>query len=186
VCARKDTSNLSLKMEPEFAPSALRNANHALKVQLNAQVVMLASTELKVMILWAAEHASAGLDIVQLLREDVFNQTANQTNGVPNARLILRFVFNAKPTSTESSSSQNTFVFALMDSLKMPMEHARLALTDVPNAHQQPNATLVWLKLPTTETEHAIAQLEHSLELLQTESDTANHAFNIATSAQTT
>jgi hypothetical protein len=70
-------------------------------VQLNVTDVMLESTELKVMILWVAEHASAGLDIVQLLREDVSNQTANQTNGVPNVRLILLCVFNAKPTSTE-------------------------------------------------------------------------------------
>jgi hypothetical protein len=88
-------------MEPEFVPSAHLSANHALKVQLNVTDVMLESTEFKVMILWVTELASAGLDTVQLLKEDVFNQTANQTNGVPNARLILLCVFNVKPTSTE-------------------------------------------------------------------------------------
>ncbi len=88
-------------MVPEFVPSVHLSASHALKVLLNVTDVILESTELKVMILWVTEHASAELDTVQLLREDASNQTASQTNGVPNARPILLCVSNAKPTSTE-------------------------------------------------------------------------------------
>ena len=73
----------------------------------------------------------------------------------------------------------------LMDFSKLLMEHARLALLDVPSAHQRLNVTHASPKLPTTKTEHATAQLEHSSEWLQTASDTANNAFNTATSAQT-
>lgn len=40
VSAKKDTSNLFSKTEPEFAPSVHQNARLALKVPLNAQVVM--------------------------------------------------------------------------------------------------------------------------------------------------
>jgi hypothetical protein len=72
-----------------------------------------------------------------------------------------------------------------MDFSKLLMEHARLALLDVPSAHQRLNVTHASPKQPTTKTEHATAQLEHSSEWLQTASDTANNAFNTATSAQT-
>lgn len=72
-----------------------------------------------------------------------------------------------------------------MDFSKLPMEHARLVLLDVPSAHQRLNAMHALHKLPTAETEHATARLEHSSEWLQTASDTASNALNTATSAQT-
>ena len=40
VSVKMDTSNLSTKMEPESAPSAHQNVKLALKVPLNAEVVM--------------------------------------------------------------------------------------------------------------------------------------------------
>ena len=98
VSVKMDTSNLSSKMEPESAPNAHQNAELALKVPLNAQVVMPMLTELKVTTPWATEHVSAGLVTTLLPMEDVFNPTANQTNGVHNVRLISLFVSNVKPT----------------------------------------------------------------------------------------
>ena len=125
----------------------------------------------------------AGLDTVLLPMADVFNPTVNQTNGVHNVKLTLLFVSNAKPTLTESSSSQNIFVFALTDSTKIPMEHANPALLDAPSAHLLPNVMPVWLRLQAMETVHANALLELSLELQQMELDIANNVFNTVTSA---
>ncbi len=146
---------------------------------------MLMLTELKVTTHWAVEHVFAGLDTVLLPMADVFNPTVNQTNGVHNVRLTSLFVSNVKPTLTESSSSQNIYAFALMDSMKIQMEHANPALLDAPSVHQLRNVMLVWLKLPAMETVHANALLELSLELRQMESDIANNVFNTVTSAIT-
>ena len=82
-----DTSNLFSKILPESAPHAHQNAEPALKVPLNAQVVMPMLTELKVTTHWAAEHVFAGLGTVLLPMGDAFNPTVSQTNGVHNVRL---------------------------------------------------------------------------------------------------
>ena len=140
---------------------------------------------MKVTTHWDTEHASARLDITQLPTEDVFNPTVNLTNGVHNVRLILLFVFNVKPMSTESSSSQNIFVSVPMDSSKLPMELASHVLMDVLSAHQPLNAMLVSLKPPTMEMEHASVPLELSSELPQMESDIVSNVLNIVTSVET-
>lgn len=185
VSVKKDTSNLFSKMEPEPALHAQKNANLAHKALCNALAVTQLSTELKVTTHWDTELVFADQAITLLPMEDVFNPTVNQINGALNVRLTLPCVSNAKPTSTESSNSPNTFVSALMVSTKQPTELVLLAQQDVPSAHQPPSATLVLPKPPTMETEHANALLELSLESPPTVSDTANNVFNTVMLATT-
>ncbi len=95
------------------------------------------------------------------------NQTVNLTSTAVNAKLTSLSVFNVKPTLTELSNSQNTFVSAPMDSSKEPTEHASHAAKDVQNVHQHQNARTVSLKPPTTTTVPANALQEHSSKYLQ-------------------
>lgn len=117
--------------------------------------------------------------------DHVSNQTVNQTNIAVNVNLILLSVFNVKPMPTELSNSQNTFVFALMDSMKLPMEHASHAMTVVPSVHHQQNVTAVLLKLPIMVTEPADVLLVLSSKFQPTESDIAHNVSNIVTDVQT-
>ena len=146
----------------------------------NAPLVTQPSTESKVMTPWVTELAFADPVITLLPTEDVSSPTAKLTNGAHNVKLTSPCASNAKPTSTESSSSQNTFAFVLMAFMKEPMEHVFLAHQDAPSVHRPLTATLASPKPPTMETEHADALSEPSSESPLTVSDTVNNVFNTA------
>lgn len=94
--------------------------------------------------------------------DHVFNLTVNQTNIAVNVKLILPFVFNVKPMPTEPSNFQNTFVFVLMDFMKMLMEPVSHVMMVVLNAHHPQNVTIVLLKPLTMVMEHVNVLLELS------------------------
>lgn len=185
VFAKKDTSNLSSKTEPELALHAQKNANHALKAPWNALVATQLSTELKVTTHWVTEPAFADQATRLLPMEDVSNPTVNQTNGALNVKPTLLCVSNVKPMLTESLSSPNTFVSALMVSMKELTELVFLAQQDVPSALQLLSAMLVLSKPPATETELVNVPLELSSESLPMVSDTANNVSNTVMLATT-
>lgn len=185
VSVKMDTLNLFTKTEPKSVPNALQNVRPVHKVPLNVLHVTHPSTELKVMTHWEEELVFAKLVITLYPMDHVSNQTVNQTNIAVNVNLILLSVSNVKPMPTELSNSQNTFVFALTDSMKLPMEHANHAMTVVPSVRHQQNVTVVLLKPPTTMMEPADVLLVLSSKFQPTESDIAHNVSNIVTNVQT-
>lgn len=184
VSVKMDTLNLFTKMELKSVLNVLQNVRPVHKVPSNVLHVTQPSTELKVMTHWEEELVFAKPVITLYPMDHVFNQIVNQTNIAVNVNLILLFVFNVKPMPTELSNSQNTFVFALTDSMKLPMKHANHVMMVVPSVHHQQNVTAVLLKPPITMTEPADVLLVLSSKFQPTESDIVHNVSNIVTNVQ--
>lgn len=169
VSVKMDTLNLFMKMELKPVLNVLLNVRLVHKVLLNVLHATQLSTELKVMTHWEEELVFVKPVIMPYLMDHVSNQTVNLTNIAVNVNLILLFVSNVKPTLTESSNSQNIFVFVLMDSMKLLMEPVNHVMTVVLSAHHQLSVTAVLLKLLTMVTEPVNVPLEHSSKFQPTE-----------------
>lgn len=182
---KMDTSNSPSKTEPKSAPSAHQNAKPALKAPFNAHPAIHPSTESKVTTVWVTVPASVKPVTTPSPTERAFKATASPTSTALNAKPISRFVSNAKPQSTESSSSQNTSVSVPTDSSKTRTEPASHALKVAQSVHLPQNATPVLPKPLTTVMEHANVPPEPSSESQPTTSDTANNVSNTVTSAET-
>ncbi len=184
VFVKMDISNLFSKMEQRLVPSVLQNAKLALNLQLNVPHVMLQSIELKVMTVWVIELVYVKLVIMPWLMELVSNPTVNLTSIAVNAKPILPCVFNVKLMLTELSNSQNTFAFALMDSMKELMELVNHVLLDVLNVLQPQIVSAVLLRPPITVMEHVNVLQDSISVFLPMELDIVSNVSNIVTSVQ--